>query len=109
MKCDDKLVDGGAVLDRITSEVVSSTGLFEVSILPSIRASTVRVAIAAIWAGGWMIVESVSPATTDTAMRQPSANAGFLAAAAALAAAPIPEGIWPELESLGAGLPDWPA
>jgi hypothetical protein len=46
MKCDDKLVDGGAVLDRITSEVVSSTRLFEV---------------------------------------------------------------WPELESLGAGLPDWPA
>ena len=49
---------GGAVLARTTSDVVNSTRLLEVSARPSSRVRIVRVAIAAIWASGWMIVVS---------------------------------------------------
>jgi hypothetical protein len=56
---------GGAVLARTTSEAVSSIRLLEPSERPSSRASTVRVAIAAICASGWTIVVSGGETQAD--------------------------------------------
>ena len=56
---------GGAVLARVTSDVVSSTRLLDGSIRPPSASSTVRVAMAAMLARGWTIVVSGGETQAD--------------------------------------------